>query len=186
MSIGRLIIASWGIAGVVALIVRALVELTPFALESIRSGQLGIWHWTLLIGWVAANAYAEGYAGFHRRFSPRTVDRALYLGSHPSWSRIVLAAPFCMGLFQASRRTRITSWSLCIGILLLVVLVRHVAQPWRGIIDAGVVVGLVVGLASLIGLFVQALVTGREPVRHEVPSPAEAYTTDRETQLHVR
>ncbi len=139
------------------------------ALEPIRAGQLGPWHWVLLVGWALANAYAEGYAGFHRKFSPRTVDRALFLGSHPSWLRVVLAAPFCMGLFAARRRTMIASWALVVGIVVLVNTMRLLAQPWRGIIDAGVVVGLSAGLASLLGLYVQALRTGREPVRHEVP-----------------
>ena len=54
MRTGReLIIASWGIAGVIALVGRALVSLTPIALEPIRAGQLGSWHWVILVTWVA-------------------------------------------------------------------------------------------------------------------------------------
>jgi len=166
----ELIIASWGIAGVIALVSRALISLTPIALETIRSGQLRTWHWVVLVGWVVTNAYAEGLVGFHRKFSPRTVDRALYLGRNPTWGRVLLAPAFCMGLFHAPRKVRIVSRSMVVGIILLVVTVRHLAQPWRGIIDAGVVVGLALGLASLIYLFVRAVVTKREPVLHQVES----------------
>ena len=169
MRTGReLIIATWGITSVVALVGRALVTLTPIALEPIRSGQLGLWHWVVLVTWVATNAYAEGLVGFHRKFSPRTVDRALYLGRNPTWGRVLLAPAFCMGLFHATRKVRIVSRSLVVAIVLLVVTVRQLAQPWRGIIDAGVVVGLGLGLVSLIYLFVRAVVTKREPVLHEV------------------
>lgn len=171
MIAGReLIIASWGVGGVVALVVRALVSLTPIALEPICNGQLGAWHWAILLGWVLTNAYAEGLVGFHRKFSPRTVDRAIYLGRNPSLGRVVLAPLFCMGLFHATRKTRIVSWVLLMGIIALVVVIRHLSQPWRGIIDAGVVVGLALGLLSLCGLFVHAVVTKRDPVLHEVES----------------
>ena len=169
MRTGReLIIASWGIAGVIAVVGRAVVSLTPIAIEPIRAGQLGSWHWVVLVTWVAMNAYAEGVVGFHRKFSPRTVDRALYLGRNPTWGRVLLAPAFCMGLFHAPRKVLIVSRSLVIGIVLLVVTIRQLAQPWRGIIDAGVVVGLALGLLSLSYLFVRAVLTKREPVLHQV------------------
>lgn len=169
MIVGKeLIIASWGILGVVALVVRALVALTPIAMEPILAGQLGPWHWGVLCVWVVTNAYAEGVVGFHRKFSPRTVDRALYLGRHPSFGRVVLGPAFCLGLFQAAKRTKIVSWTLLVVIIALVRFMRSLAQPWRGIIDAGVVVGLAVGLSSLLWLFVRAVLSGREPVLHEV------------------
>lgn len=147
---------------------RALVSLTPIALEPICTGQLEAWHWAVLVGWVVTNAYAEGLVGFHRKFSPRTVDRALYLGRNPSLGRVVLAPLFCMGLFHASRKTMIVSWTLLLGIVALVIFMRQLEQPWRGIIDAGVVVGLALGLVSLCGLFLRAVLTKREPVLHEV------------------
>jgi len=162
------IIASWGIAGVIAVVGRALVALTPIAMEPIRAGQLGSWQWIILVTWMATNAYAEGLVGFHRKFSPRTVDRAIYLGRNPTWGRVLLAPAFCIGLFHATRRVRIVSRSTVIGVILLVVTVRQLAQPWRGIIDAGVVVGLALGLLSLIYLFARAVVTKREPVLHQV------------------
>ena len=143
--------------GVAAFILRALVSLTPIALEPIQNGSLTTWQWVLLGGWVVFNLYAEGYRGFHRRFSPRVVARAMELGDNPRWFRVLFAAPYCMGLFRAPRRVLITSWVLLFAIMGVVVFVRQIAQPWRGIIDAGVVVGLGAGLLSMLFLFARAI-----------------------------
>jgi hypothetical protein len=156
-------IASWGILGVALLLGRALLQLTPIALEPIVSSSLRLPHWILLLAWVAFNAYAEGYLGFHRKFSPRVVGRALDLGRNPTFLRVLLAAPYCIGLFHAPRRTMFTSWSLVLVIAGVVVGVRHLPQPWRGIIDAGVVVGLGIGLLSLLSSFVSALAASGPP-----------------------
>jgi hypothetical protein len=163
------LLSIWGLAGAVWLVARALWTLTPVAWEAVSSGVMGPFSWTLLSVWVVVNAYAEGYVGFHQKFSPRAVDRALFLGRNPTWLRAVLAPVFCMGLFHASRRTLISSWVLLVGIVLLVLAVRSLPQPWRGIVDAGVVVGLGLGLASLLWHFVTALWRGREPSMHDVP-----------------
>jgi hypothetical protein len=154
MSVG---IASWGVLGVALLLCRALYQLTPLALEPIVSSSLGLPHWLLLLAWVGFNAYAEGYVGFHRKFSPRVVGRALYLGRNPTLFRVLFAAPYCIGLFHAPRKTMITSWTLVLVIAVVVFGVRHLPQPWRGIIDAGVVVGLGIGLVSLVAQFLVAL-----------------------------
>ena len=172
----EVVIATWGLIGVLVILGRALAQLTTVAVEPIRAGQLDGWHWVVLATWVLVNAYAEGYRGFHLRFSPRTVDRAIYLGRHPTLLRVLLAPLFCMGLFAATRRTLIVSWGLVAAIVVLVVGVRQLAQPWRGIIDAGVVVGLGLGVLSLVGLFVLAIVQRREPVLHEVPSARAEYS----------
>ncbi len=143
--------------GVAAFILRALVTLTPIALEPIQNGSLTTWQWVLLGGWVVFNLYAEGYRGFHRRFSPRVVGRAMELGDNPRWFRVLFAPAYCMGLFHAPRRVLITSWVLLFAIMGVVVFVRQLAQPWRGIIDAGVVVGLGAGLLSMLFLFARAI-----------------------------
>jgi hypothetical protein len=163
MSVG---IAIWGVLGVALLLCRALYQLTPFALESIVSSSLGLPHWLLLLAWVGFNAYAEGYVGFHQKFSPRVVGRALHLGRNPTLLRVLFAAPYCIGLFDAPRKTMITSWTLVFVIAAVVFGVRHVPQPWRGIIDAGVVVGLGIGLISLLARFFVAL-AAQMPVAEE-------------------
>ena len=152
------LIALWALFGVSALLVHALVRLTPLALEPIQDGSLSAFQIVVYVLWVLLNGYAEGYRGFHLRFSPRTVDRAFRLGHHPPKPAYVLLAPlFAMGLFHATRRVLITSWSIVLGVTGLVLLVHQLDQPWRGIIDGGVVVGLALGLLSLLNIFIRAL-----------------------------
>ena len=128
-----------------------------------------------MIAWSLFNAYAEGYRGFHLRFSPRTVARAFYLVENPTPLRVILAPAFCMGLFGATRKVLITSWIVVIMVVLLVMLIRVLDQPWRGIIDAGVVVGLFGGLLSLLWIFLARL--GGRPLDFDpaipdtIPSP---------------
>lgn len=153
----EIVIAAWGVFGVAALLTRALVALTPVALEPFHasSPSVSAAHWVLTLVWVGVNAYAEGYRGFHRSFAPRVIERAFHLGRNPTPLRVVLAAPYAIGWFGAPRRILVTAWCVTLGILALVFSVRHLAQPWRGIVDMGVVVGLGVGLLSLLVLFVR-------------------------------
>lgn len=74
-----------------------------------------------------------------------------------------------MGYFYATRRRKITSISVTIGIIVLVILVRLLPQPWRGIIDGGVVVGLAWGLISLFLFSVKAFTSASFNYSPEVP-----------------
>jgi hypothetical protein len=49
-------------------------------------------------------------------------------------------------------------------------MVSFVSQPWRGIIDAGVVLGLGWGIISLIIFSIQAFGAGEFPYSAEVPN----------------
>ena len=159
----------WGIVGVVALLLSAVWRLTPTALEPILDRSLTWWQMLLYGVWVVANVYAEGYRAFQQSFCPRVVARAQHLGIQAKLYHTIWAPLFCMGLFHATRRRLMTSWSMVLGILTLVVLVRRLPQPWRGIIDGGVVVGLSWGIVAILILFGQGL-TGR-PVRASAELP---------------
>jgi hypothetical protein len=74
-----------------------------------------------------------------------------------------------MGFFHATRRRLITSFALTAGIVALVLAVRVLPQPWRGIVDTGVVVGLAWGLLSLIAFSAQALGAAKFAPSPEVP-----------------
>lgn len=141
--------ALWGIGGVVLLLGAAIYRLAPLAAEAIAY-ELGPVHWAVLVGFTAFMAYAEGYRGFQQRFSPRVAARAKYLRENPRPLLVLLAPFFCMGYFHATRRRKISSISLTAGIIMLIIMVRLLAQPWRGIIDLGVVVGLVWGEATIL------------------------------------
>jgi hypothetical protein len=150
------------------LLTSATYRLTSVAIEAL-SYELSWPHWVSLIVIVLGMAYAEGYRGFQQGFSPRVAARARYLQEHPRPLHILFAPFFCMGYFHATRRRKITSISLTLGIIMLVLLVRQIAQPWRGIIDAGVVVGLAWGVVSLVIFGLMAFFSKSYDYSPEVP-----------------
>lgn len=164
-------IVAWGLLGVVALLASAIVRLTPLALEPLEIGMTPL-QWTLYVGWSLFNLYAEGYKGFQRAFVPRAVARAFYVAAHPRPLHVTLAPLFCMGLFFATRKRLMLSWGLVIGVTTLVTLVRGLSQPWRGIVDAGVVLGLAYGTVALMAE-AAAVLRGRAiTVSPQVPESA--------------
>lgn len=171
-----LAVALWGVLGVVVLLSQALYRLTPLAIEPLEQHALNAWQQGLYWGWVLLSAYAEGYRGFQKGFVPRVVARAVYLGHHRRALHVAVAPLFCMALLHAQRRQRIVSWSLLLGIIALVVLVRQLDQPWRGIVDGGVVVGLAWGLLCLLVQFGAALVRGAAPGDPKLPTAVGAAT----------
>ncbi len=158
----------WGIIGVSIVLLYSIGRLAEFALEAINDG-LTIWQTIVLILVVVFMAYSEGYRGFHLRFSPRVVARALYLHRFPTVGNSLLAPLFCVGYFAATRRTLMTIWGGTLAIIGLVLLVHQMSQPWRGILDAGVVVGLTWGQISLWMIAVRVFQEGRYRCSPEVP-----------------
>lgn len=161
----------WGVAGVVWLLGSAVFRLAPYALEAVQSDLTGL-QWAALAVYVAFMAHAEGYKGFQKQFSPRVVVRARWLRDHPSLLRALLAPLFCMGLFHATRKRLIVSWAITTMVVILIVLVKLLDQPWRGIVDAGVVVGLAWGLVAMAAWQVRQLRGGALPVPPDVPAEA--------------
>lgn len=144
----------WGIAGVILFLLFAIIRLTPRMLELVDF-PLGPLHWIALLLFVPWMAWTEGYKGFHRAFAPRVVARARYLRSetHPVLS--LLAPMFCMGYIHATRKRKIVSWVVTLVIVGLIMLLRITPQPWRGIVDAGVVTGLTLGITSILYFWFQ-------------------------------
>lgn len=160
--------AVWGVLGISLLFGSALFRLYPYAAE-LRGATLSPVHWAALAGCLLLMGYAEGYRGFHLRFSPRAAARALYLKNHPAPLRIVFAPLFCMGFFHAARRRKTTAFALTAIIILLIMLVRRLPPPWRGIVDAGVVLGLGWGIVSLWWFTLRAFADPSSAVSPETP-----------------
>jgi hypothetical protein len=139
----------WGILGVLALLGDAIYRLVPKALAAFELPFTAL-EWTTLVVWVAFMAYSEGYRAFYKAFSPRVVARARHLAAHPRPLFAAIAPLYCMGFVHATKRRLIASWCVWLGIVALIVLVREAPQPWHGIIDAGVVVGLTIGALSIL------------------------------------
>jgi hypothetical protein len=117
-------------------------------------------------------AYTEGYRGFQRAFAPRVAARAKYLYHTPYLPYVLVAPVFCLGYVHIHRRRQIALIVLTGFIVLVVVLLRFVAQPWQGIVDAGVVVGLTWGGVSIGVYSVLAFTAETFPYSPEVPEPA--------------
>jgi hypothetical protein len=153
-SLIRFLLALWGTSGLVWVLYRAVTRLAPISLEAIQGGAMGPGHWVFLVIWTAYMSYTEGWKGFHKRVGPRTASRAFYLAE------------------KRPLRHLIIRWALVTGIITLVVFIRQMPQPWRGIIDAGVVVGLAMGLVSVIYFFFRGLIGDVEELT-DLPEWAE-------------
>ncbi len=146
--------ALWGVGGVCLVLGQALCRLVPLALEPFDAG-MSSFQLVAYVGFAILMGYSEGYRGFQRSFAPRVVARAWGLVSAPLRYRL-LAPVVCMGLVYGTRHRLITSWVFLVGIVCLVILVRILSQPWRGIVDGGVVVGLSWGLVAVLGFTMSA------------------------------
>ncbi len=159
-------VLAWALLGVSLLLGQASVRLGLIALEPWQRGGLTLPQRAFFVVWVLFQAYAEGYRGFQRSFCPRVVSRAFHLAEQPDPPLLhVVLAPFhALALFHASRRQLARSWGLIAGIAVLVIAVRQLDQPWRGLIDGGVVIGLLWGLGAVWWQAARAL-------RHGAPEP---------------
>ncbi len=166
-------IAVWGVLGFAAVLLQAIWSLTPIALEPILNGTLTSFQIAIYLAWVGFMIYSEGYRGFQLKMAPRVAARAMYAARHPQPLWLIILAPvFCMGLIHATRKRLIVSWCVLIGIVALVIAVRTLGQPWRGIIDGGVVVGLTWGLVWTLWYFIRAVAGHPMPVPDDVPRSA--------------
>lgn len=161
------IAAIWGLTGFSLLIGEALYKVMPWVID-LFSHPLSPMHWAILLLWCAFMGYSEGYKGFQQHYSPRFAARLLWLRQNPSRRNTLLAPLFCMCFIGTTRKRKIVAYCLTGFIVLLVVGIRMLPQPWRGIIDVGVVLGLGWGLASVYYFCWQALVNGRESADPEV------------------
>ena len=168
----RLAGIAWGLGGVLALLAFAIYRLAPAAFE-LAQLRLSLLHWAGLIFSMVYMSYAEGYKGFHLGFAPRTVVRAQCLGRDPRFGFVLLAPLFCMGFLHATRRRRMATIGLTAMIVCFVAVARQLPQPWRGILDAGVVAGLSIGVCSMLHFMAVAWLARRKiEVAADIPEAA--------------
>jgi hypothetical protein len=117
-------------------------------------------HVVFAVVWAAFMLYSEAWRGFHKQFSPRVVQRALYMPATPVL--IALAPAVAMGFLHATRKRRIVAYGLVAAIVVFVLLIRLIPAPWRELVDLGVTLGLAAGTLSLV-IFALRAMLGTEP-----------------------
>jgi len=165
----------WGIGGPVLLLGEAVYSLSRIAAEAFAMPLTAV-HWSFLGPWLLFMGYSEGYRGFQKGYAPRIVLRALHLAAHPRVGWVVGAPFFTMGFIHATKKRKIVAYCLVLGIAALVIGVRLLPQPWRGLVDAGVVLGLGWGLTSLLAYTFRAM-SGHTPPGNPY-FPEDAQETD--------
>lgn len=138
----------WAGVGVSVILFSAMYRLSAHVLEFFYLPTLSVKDILLASIWTIFMAYSEGYKGFQKGFSPRVAARTKYLFDQPSIINSVFAPFFVMGFFNSVKKRLITVWLLTSLIFILVMVVKYIPQPWRGIIDMGVLIGLAWGLLS--------------------------------------
>jgi len=162
----------WGVVGVMAILANAIGRLAPIAAEPFRYGGLAPLHWASYAATIAAFAYVEGYKAFQLKFSPLVVSRAFTLGPQGGRAtalRSVLAPFYSMGLFHATRKRKVISWTISLAVIVIVGVVKRLPYPWRSIVDAGVVAGLTWGVTSIGWIYVKAIGGSLPNVSTELP-----------------
>lgn len=151
-----MIAAVWGVTGFLALLMFAIYRLALIALDAYSMNWLW-YHWLVFFANIIFMAYSEGYKGFQKGYSPRLVSRARRLLEDVTPVRLVLAPLYCMNYFSAERRRLVSAWVLTTMIIALVLLFHQLPQPWRGVLDAGIVVGLSWGLLATVNCAMRAV-----------------------------
>ena len=160
--------AVWGVMGLSLLLGWAVFRMALHAME-LPSLALEWYHWLVLVVNTLFMAYSEGYKGFQLGASPRVAARVKYLYENPRLLHVVFAPLFCASYFYTTKRRQMARFILTAMIILLILIVSQFTQPWRGIVDVGVVVGLIWGILSMLVLTAQAMFSDNFAYSAELP-----------------
>lgn len=161
-SFGTIAWASWGVLQVILVFGNAIKRLWPIAIQPFSQNDFTPYHWAAYVAWAAFMMKTEGYDAFQKKLSPLVVKRAFGINTNKSFFKCLLAGPYSMGLFGATKKRMIVSWSVSVGVSILIAVVKRLPYPYRSIIDAGVVAGLSYGTCATLIFYVKALF-GHEP-----------------------
>jgi hypothetical protein len=174
-------LTAWGISYVVATIANAIRRLLPIALQPYMNFDISQSQLAAYVCWTGFMLYTEGYKAFHQKFAPLVVKRACTLKDNYSALNVLFAGPYCMGMYNATKKRKIVSWTITVGVTGLVFLVKHLPYPWRSIVDGGVVAGLTYGCASILYYYSQVLMgydINVDPCMPEPPSVDNSIKAD--------
>ena len=141
----------YSIGGVIAIFSSAIYRLYPHVQESM-SYEFSALNWIVLAVYLLVMIVGKGYFALHRGFVPRVINRSGLLVEDGKLIDKLLAPLYCMGFFKAPMKRMIISYVMIFFIVSFIVSASKISQPWRGIIDMGVIVGLSLGILSLLFL----------------------------------
>jgi hypothetical protein len=139
----------WGAIGVGLTFVDAVLRLGWHAVRTLRAG-LDAMQWCAFVFLAAAFVYGEGHRALQRRFVPAVMARALELSRARSRIHRWLAPFYVAGLVGAPGSVLVRAWASVFLIVLAVLIVRALPEPWRGMTDGAVALALAWGLAALV------------------------------------
>lgn len=139
----------WALAGSAVVLTHAAVRLGAQGLDTVRNG-LGSGEWLALVVLTTAFVYGEGVLALERRFIPHLVDRSRRLAGEGSAALRILGPLYAFSLVGAPARALVRAWAGVAAIVLAVVTVRALPDPWRGIVDLAVAAALAWAVVALL------------------------------------
>lgn len=140
----------WGVLGPMALLSSGVWRVFPYAIEPLLTpASLSVLHIVLYVVSIIFNAWTEGYRAFQKMIVPRILARAQWLTDNPERVNPILAPLFVAGFFAMQKRAIIVRYTFLVVIICVIIGMKFMPQPWRGIINAGVVVGLGWGVVAM-------------------------------------
>jgi hypothetical protein len=149
VSLAGSLAAAWTLLGVGGLFGSATYRLGSRGLATIQDGLRG-GEWAALILLTVVFVYGEGFRALERRWVPGLVSRADYLRREGGTVLRLLAPLHGLALIGTVGRTRVRAWMGTTAIVLAVLLVRSLPEPWRGIVDFAVASALAWGLVAVL------------------------------------
>ncbi len=163
------LVSVWAIIGVLASLLGAVRRLSPYVLEAFADFELGALHIVFTVVWTVFMLWSEGHRGFYRGFAPRVAGRALAIARERNPIYVVLAPLVAWGLLKSTPARKLRSLFVIGAVVFAIVMVRLAPQPWRGLIDVGVVAGLAWGAGAVVVWFVRLARGGAPPVALDLP-----------------
>ena len=139
----------WGVGGILGVIGYGVFQLGQRAAQ-VPSYELMWYHWGVLVLTTAALIYVKAYKAFYRSLAPRIAARADQVRRHPTPLRVLLAPLYCMGYFDVDPGTQLRMVVITLAMILLVVIVSLVPEPWRAILDIAIAVALALGFGFIL------------------------------------
>lgn len=161
------LVTLWALLGVMTSLSSAIYRLSPWVIDAFTNHRLTGAQLAFVVGWTTFMCWTEGYKGFQLGFSPRVAARALAMGSERRPLYVALAPLVAMGLLNSTLKQKLRTGGVICAVIVVVAFVRRLEQPWRGLVDVGVVAGLAWGLVTLVMWFIRGLRGQTLPARVE-------------------